>query len=67
NGFEAARAIRSMDREDADEIPIIAMTADAFADDAEKCYAAGMNAHLAKPIDVDVLKAVLLKYVKRES
>ena len=67
NGFEAARAIRAMDREDAGEIPIIAMTADAFADDAEKCYAAGMNAHLAKPIDVDVLKALLLKYVKRES
>ncbi len=61
NGLEATQAIRSMEREDAAKIPVIAMTADAFAEDAQKCLAAGMNAHLTKPIDVDQLKAVLLR------
>ncbi len=51
NGFEAARAIRSMDRPDAG-IVIIALTADAFADDAQRCMDAGMDAHMTKPIDV---------------
>ncbi len=63
NGIEATKAIRGMQREDAAAIPIIAMTADAFADDAEKCINAGMNAHLAKPIDVEKLKATLLQYL----
>ena len=51
NGFEAPRAIRSMDRPDAG-IVIIALTADAFADDAQRCMEAGMDAHMTKPIDV---------------
>jgi CheY-like chemotaxis protein len=51
NGYEAARDIRALPREDVKSIPIIAMTADAFADDVQKCLEAGMNAHLAKPIN----------------
>nr|MCR4716090.1 response regulator [Lachnospiraceae bacterium] len=59
NGIEATEAIRALDREDGANIPIVALTADAFADDAKKCIAAGMNAHLPKPIDVDILKKTL--------
>ena len=51
NGYETARAIRSTDRADAASVPIIAMTADAFAGDVQKCFDAGMNAHIAKPVD----------------
>lgn len=51
NGYEATEVIRGLDRPDAD-IPIIAMTADAFAEDAKKCLECGMNAHIAKPIDI---------------
>lgn len=50
-GFEAAMAIRALDWEDAGRIPIIAMSADAFSDDVQKCLDCGMNAHVAKPID----------------
>ncbi len=63
NGLEATAAIRAMDRKDASEIPIIAMTADAFAEDVQNCLDAGMNAHLSKPIDVDQLKLTLGKYI----
>ncbi len=63
NGLEAAAAIRALPREDAASIPIIAMTADAFEEDARRCLEAGMNAHLAKPVNVDQLKKTLLKYV----
>ncbi|MCR4892878.1 MAG: response regulator [Lachnospiraceae bacterium] len=63
NGIEATEAIRALKRSDAGKIPIIAMTADAFAEDAEKCLAAGMNAHLAKPIDVEQLKKTLAKFL----
>lgn len=62
NGLEATTAIRALEREDAATIPIIAMTADAFAEDVKRCLDAGMNAHLAKPIDVDQLKKTLAKY-----
>ncbi len=51
NGFEAASAIRGLDRADAAAIPIIAVSADAFADDVQKCMDCGMNAHTAKPYD----------------
>lgn len=51
NGFEATRAIRALNREDAKTIPIIAMTANAFEDDIEMSLEAGMNAHLAKPVE----------------
>lgn len=61
-GYEATRAIRAMDRDDRD-IPIIAMTADAFAEDAKKCLDCGMNAHAAKPIDVREISRLLKKYI----
>ena len=62
NGYEAADAIRAMDRKDAN-LPIIAMTADAFAEDISRCLAHGMNAHMAKPIDVDEVARLLEKYL----
>lgn len=55
DGLEATRAIRNFGREDAGTIPIIALTANAFFEDVEKCQQAGMNAHVAKPIDFDKL------------
>ena len=55
NGYDATRAIRALPREDAVTIPIIAMTANAFAEDEKEALEAGMNIHLAKPIDVDAL------------
>ncbi len=61
DGLEATKTIRALQREDARTIPIIAMTADAFADDAQKCIEAGMDAHVPKPIDIDVLKQTLIK------
>ena len=51
DGLTATKTIRSLERQDAKTIPIIAMTANAFREDAEKCMEAGMNAHLAKPLD----------------
>ena len=59
NGYEAARAIRGLDRPDAKTIPIVAMTANAFAEDVQNSVESGMNAHLAKPINMAVLKSVL--------
>jgi len=55
DGYEAVKAIRSLDRLDAKMVPIIAMTADAFEDDVKKCLDAGMNGHIAKPIDPENL------------
>lgn len=62
NGYEATRAIRAMERGDCN-IPIIAMTADAFVEDAQKCLECGMNAHAAKPIDVREISRMLQKYL----
>lgn len=62
-GYEAAEAIRALDREDKD-LPIIAMTADAFSEDIQKCLKCGMNAHIAKPIDVRDVARQLEKYMK---
>ena len=59
NGLQTARAIRALNRPDAKTVPIIAMTADAFADDVEKCLEAGMNGHLAKPIDPEAFYRTL--------
>ena len=61
NGYEASRAIRSLARPDAKAIPIIALTANAFAEDIQTAAAAGMTAHVAKPIDVAVLRATLCR------
>lgn len=59
NGYEATRMIRKMGREDARSIPIIAMTANAFAEDIQTAVEAGMTAHVAKPIDIHVLRSTL--------
>ena len=59
DGLTAARSIRALDRPDAGRIPIIAMTANAFKEDEEKCLKAGMNAHLAKPLDIEKLKQTI--------
>lgn len=59
NGYEATRVIRALPREDAGTIPIIAMTANAFAEDVQTALEAGMTAHVAKPIDLDVLQTTL--------
>lgn len=64
NGYEAAKAIRSMDRPDAAEIPIIAMTANAFIDDKQQAFEVGMNEHLAKPLDKDLLLKTLYDFSK---
>lgn len=61
DGLEATREIRKLNREDAKKIPIIAMTANAFAEDALACREAGMNSHVAKPIKVKLLLETILK------
>ena len=75
NGYEATKAIRSLqNRPDAESIPIIAMTANAFAEDIQASLDAGMNAHLSKPVDIKVLMSTLqrcldtddLKHIKIE-
>ena len=66
NGYDATRAIRALSKEDARKIPIIAMTANAFAEDEKEALDAGMNVHLAKPIDVELLKKVIHQYVVRK-
>ncbi len=62
-GIDATKRIRALQRSDAETIPIIAMTADAFSDDVQRCMDAGMNAHLAKPIEIEQMKRTLLKFV----
>ena len=59
NGYEAARAIRALDDPEKADIPIIAMTANAFDEDRANAYEAGMNAHIAKPVDVTVLSGTI--------
>ena len=66
NGLESTKAIRNLSRSDAKTVPIVAMSADAFADDVQKCLAAGMNGHVAKPIDVDLLIKTLSKFPRRK-
>ncbi len=63
NGYEAAKRIRSLDREDAKTIPIIAMTANAFAEDRIRAREAGMDEHVAKPVDAELLIKVIHKLV----
>lgn len=63
NGYDAAVAIRAMEREDAD-LPIIAMTADAFSEDVQHCLECGMNGHIAKPINIKNLLQILKKHLK---
>ncbi|MCI1723325.1 MAG: response regulator [Lachnospiraceae bacterium] len=67
DGYAAASAIRSLNRADAVSVPIIAMSADAFTDDVNRCLDAGMNGHIAKPIDPEKLYAVLQEAVQHRS
>lgn len=64
-GFEATTEIRKLNHPDKD-IPIIAMTADAFSDDVKKCLDCGMNAHVSKPIDIDIVKSTILKFLSKK-
>ena len=66
NGHEAARAIRALDREDAGRIPIIAMTANAFAEDEKAALDAGMDAHVSKPLNMEQVKKVIGQFSKRK-
>lgn len=63
DGYGATKQIRALSRSDAKTIPIIAMSADAFADDVRKCLNVGMNGHVAKPIDPDAFYEEILKYI----
>ena len=63
NGYEAAKMIRSLDREDAKAIPIIAMTANAFTEDRIKAKEAGMDEHISKPIDMKLLVKIIHELV----
>ncbi len=65
DGYEAARQIRALDRPDAVAVPIIAMTADAYAEDIRRCHDVGMNDHIAKPIDPVKLFHTLAKWRQR--
>ena len=66
NGYETTKAIRNLpDRPDGKKIPIIAMTANAFAEDVQAALNAGMDAHVAKPVDMEILTAVITKYIER--
>ncbi len=62
-GYEATEAIRALDHPDAKKIPIIAMTADAFSEDIRRCLDSGMNAHTAKPINLDEVVLLLKKFI----
>jgi CheY-like chemotaxis protein len=64
DGLEATRKIRALPREDAKRVPIIALTANTFDSDIRAALDAGMNAHLAKPADADLLYATLKKCIK---
>jgi CheY-like chemotaxis protein len=64
DGLEATRLIRAMDREDAKDIPVIALTANAFDEDVQRSMQAGMNAHLSKPVEPDALFDTLAKLIR---
>jgi CheY-like chemotaxis protein len=65
NGLEAAKAIRKLARKDAGTVPILSMTANAFEDDIQECLDAGMNAHIAKPIEPEVMFHTIEKALKQ--
>ena len=67
DGLTAARTIRDLERQDAKTIPIIAMTANAFREDAERCMEAGMNAHLAKPLDDEKIKQTISEELRKQN
>ena len=67
DGLEATRTIRAMDREDAKTIPIIALTANAFDEDVQRSMQAGLNAHLSKPVEPELLYKTMERLIKEES
>lgn len=64
NGYEATRTIRALPREDVNTIPIIAMTANALEEDKEEALKNGMNAHIAKPLDMEIFMSVLRQFLQ---
>ncbi|MCI2061496.1 MAG: response regulator, partial [Eubacteriaceae bacterium] len=64
NGYDATRMIRGLKRKDAETVPIVAMTADAFVDDIQKCLDAGMDAHISKPLDPEKMFRTLKEVMK---
>ena len=64
NGYDATRAIRAMDRNYCKQVPIVAMTANAFAEDVQAAKTIGMNEHIAKPLDLNALAATLQRWLK---
>ena len=64
NGYEATKAIRALTARDDNDLPIIAMTADAFSDDVQVCLECGMNVHAAKPLDILVLMNLISRFLK---
>ncbi len=65
DGLEATRVIRALNREDATRVPIFALTANAFMEDMEECFAAGMNEHIIKPLDIGVLMDKIRSYTQK--
>jgi CheY-like chemotaxis protein len=63
DGYEATKHIRALENKDVAEIPIVAMTANAFDEDRKASFEAGMNEHIAKPVSIDKLKDVLSKFL----
>ena len=66
DGYQAAQCIRHLNDKKKAEIPIIAMTANAFAEDRKRAFDAGMNGHIAKPIDMEKLGAAILSVLKKQ-
>ena len=64
DGYEATRQIRAINDSALSRVPIIAMTANAFSEDKQTAISVGMNGHVAKPIDINVLLPMILKYIK---
>ncbi|MDL2267681.1 transporter substrate-binding domain-containing protein [Desulfovibrio sp. OttesenSCG-928-G15] len=64
NGYDATRAIRALQREDAQSIPIVAMTANAYKEDRDRALQSGMNSHIAKPVDVGIVRETLRNYLQ---
>jgi CheY-like chemotaxis protein len=67
DGYEAAKQIRALELPQAGSIPIIAMTANVFREDIEKCLAAGMNDHVGKPLELEKLLEKLRKYLNEKN
>jgi len=65
DGYESTRLIRALDHPKAKTVPIIAMTANVFREDIERCHAAGMNSHIGKPLDFNAVKTILRQYLKK--